>query len=141
MGLKKVAMIPARLASTRFPEKLLQPLGKQTVIATVYNAVKKTALFDEVLVVTDSERIYEELKKFGGSVLMSRGQHESGTDRIAEAAAAMDVDVIVNVQGDTPFIQREPLEKLVAQFHDETVQVASIMQHLEEDQQIQNPNV
>src|SRR5947208_15588795 len=122
MGLKKIAMIPARLASTRFPEKLLQPLGDQSVIATVYNAVKKTALIDEVLVVTDSEKIYEELKKFGGSVVMSRGQHESGTDRIAEAAAAMDVDVILNVQGDEPFIEREPLDKRLAQCADKAVQ-------------------
>ena len=107
MSLKKVAMIPARLASTRFPEKLLQLLGDKSVIATVYEAVKKTALFDDVIVVTDSEAIHEDLKKFGATVVMSRGQHESGTDRIAEAAADMDVDVIVNVQGDTPFIQRD----------------------------------
>jgi 3-deoxy-manno-octulosonate cytidylyltransferase (CMP-KDO synthetase) len=141
MGLKKVAMIPARLASTRFPEKLLQPLGDKSVIATVYEAVKNTALFDDVIVVTDSEAIHEDLKKFGATVVMSRGQHESGTDRIAEAAADMDVDVIVNVQGDTPFIQREPLEKLLRQFGDETVQVASIMTPLHDEQQIQNPNV
>lgn len=139
--MKKIAMIPARLASTRFPQKLLQPLGDQSVIATVYLAVKKTALFDEVIVVTDSDAIYGDLKKFGATVVMSRGHHESGTDRIAEAAADMDVDVIVNVQGDTPFIQREPLEKLLQQFGDETVQVASLMQPLHEAQQIQNPNV
>src|SRR6476469_6126037 len=141
MGLKKIAMIPARLASTRFPQKLLQQLGDQSVIATVYLAVKKTTLFDDVIVVTDSEAIYEDLKKLGGNVVMSKGTHESGTDRIAEAAANMDVDVIINVQGDTPFIQQEPLEKLLQQFEDETVQVASLMQHLDDIQQIQNPNV
>lgn len=141
MGLKKIALIPARLASTRFPEKLVQLLGNQSVIATVYEAVKNTRVFDEVIVVTDSEKIHEDLKKFGATVVRSTGQHDSGTDRIAEAAADMDVDVIVNVQGDTPFIQREPLQKLVEQFEDETVQVASIMQRLNDDQQIQNPNV
>lgn len=141
MALKKVAMIPARLASTRFPEKLLQNLGGKSVIATVYEAVKKTDLFDDVVVVTDSDSIHGDLKKFGATVVISKGQHESGTDRIAEAAAAMDVDVIVNVQGDTPFIQREPLEKLLLQFGDETVQVASLMQPLHDAQQIQNPNV
>jgi len=141
MASKKVAMIPARLASTRFPQKLLQFLGDKTVIAMVYAAVKKTALFDDVIVVTDSEAIYAAIEKEGGTVVMSRGTHESGTDRIAEAAAGMDVDVIVNVQGDTPFIQRAALEGLVQQFEDETVQVASIMQHLQDDQQIQNPNV
>ncbi len=141
MALKKVAMIPARLASTRFPQKLLQPLGERSVIATVYAAVKKTALFDDVIVVTDSDAIYGDLKKFGATVVMSIGQHESGSDRIAEAAAGMDVDVIVNVQGDTPFIEREPLQKLLEQFDDETVHVASIMQRLSDDQQIENPNV
>lgn len=141
MALKKVAMIPARLASTRFPQKLLQQLGDKTVIATVYLAVKKTDLFDDVIVVTDSEAIYEDIKNLGGHVVMSIGAHESGTDRIAEAAAAMDVDVIVNVQGDTPFIQREPLQKLLHQFEEKTVQVASIMQPLTDAEQIENPNV
>lgn len=141
MALKKVAMIPARLASTRFPQKLLQQLGTKTVIATVYEAVQQTGLFDDVLVVTDSEAIYDEIKKVSGNAVMSKGTHESGTDRIAEAAAAMDVDVIVNVQGDTPFIQREPLRQLLAQFEDATVQVASIMTPLQDGQHIQNPNV
>jgi 3-deoxy-manno-octulosonate cytidylyltransferase (CMP-KDO synthetase) len=141
MALKKVAMIPARLASTRFPQKLLQTLGDKTVIAAVYTTVQKTRLFDDVVVVTDSDAIYGEIKKLGGNAVMSKGVHESGTDRIAEAAAGMDVDVIVNVQGDTPFIQREPLEKLLQQFDDEMVQVASIMQPLSDMQQIENPNV
>ena len=141
MPLKKVAMIPARLASTRFPQKLLQLLGDKTIIATVYLAVQQTGLFDDVIVVTDSEVIYEEIKKLQGHAVMSTGRHESGTDRIAEAAASMEVDVIVNVQGDTPFIRREPLQKLLEQFEDETVQVASIMTPLHDEQQIQNPNV
>jgi 3-deoxy-manno-octulosonate cytidylyltransferase (CMP-KDO synthetase) len=141
MALKKIAMIPARLASTRFPQKLLQPLGAKTVIATVYTAVQQTGLFDDVMVVTDSDAIYDEIKKSGGHAVMSQGEHESGTDRIAEAAVAMAVDVIVNVQGDTPFIQREPLQELLEQFDDESVQVASIMTPLHDEQQIQNPNV
>src|SRR5215217_5181158 len=127
MPLKKVAMIAARLASTRFPQKLLQLLGGKTVIASVYLAVQQTGLFNDVIVVTDSETIYEEIKKLQGHAVMSTGTHESGTDRIAEAAAAMDVDVIVNVQGDTPFIRREPLLELLEQFNDASVQVASIM--------------
>jgi 3-deoxy-manno-octulosonate cytidylyltransferase (CMP-KDO synthetase) len=139
--LKKVALIPARLASTRFPQKLLQQLGDKSVIAAVYMAVQRMHLFDDVLVATDSEAIYTEIKKYNGHAVMSSGVHESGTDRIAEAAAAMDADVIVNVQGDTPFIQREPLEKLLQQFDDATVQVASIMQVLTDAQQIENPNV
>src|SRR5215218_1966235 len=141
MALKKVAMVPARLASTRFPQKLLQPLGAKTVIATVYEAVQQTELFDDVIVVTDSDAIYEEIKKLNGHAVMSKGVHESGTDRIAEAAATMDVDVIVNVQGDTPFIRREPLQKLLEQFEANEVQVASIMTPLRDEQQIENPNV
>ncbi len=134
-------MIPARLASTRFPEKLVQPLGDKTVIATVFAVVRDMQLFDDVVVVTDSDAIYGEIKKLNGHAIMSQKAHESGTDRIAEAAAALDVDMIVNVQGDTPFIQREPLYKLMQEFEDETVQVASIMQPLTDAQQIQNPNV
>jgi 3-deoxy-manno-octulosonate cytidylyltransferase (CMP-KDO synthetase) len=140
-AIKKVALIPARLAATRFPQKLLQPLGDKTVIATVYLAVKNTALFDDVLVVTDSDAIAADIKEWGGRVVMSTGTHESGTDRIAEAAATMDVDVIVNVQGDTPFIEREPLAALLEQFNDAGVQVASIMQRLTDAEQIRNPNV
>jgi 3-deoxy-D-manno-octulosonate cytidylyltransferase len=137
--MKKIAMIPARLAATRFPNKLMQHLGGKTVIATVYTATKNTRLFDEVMVVTDSDAIYKEIEAIGGQAVMSKKEHESGTDRIAEAVAHMEVDVIVNVQGDTPFIKREPLEKLVQLFDNETVQVASIMQVLGEDE-VTNPN-
>jgi 3-deoxy-manno-octulosonate cytidylyltransferase (CMP-KDO synthetase) len=140
MALKTIAMIPARYASTRFPAKLLQKLGNQTVITMVYQNTKKTGLFDEVTVVTDSELIYNEIKNIGGHVVMSKGNHESGSDRIAEAVADMEVDVIVNVQGDTPFIEREPLEKLLQPFTDPTVEVASIMQRITDEALIQNPN-
>jgi 3-deoxy-D-manno-octulosonate cytidylyltransferase len=137
--MKKIAMIPARLAATRFPNKLMQKLGDKTVIATVYAAAKDTGLFDEVMVVTDSDVIYNEIEKAGGKAVMSKGQHESGTDRIAEIVAEMDVDIVVNVQGDTPFIKKEPLEKLLQQFGEEEVQVASIMQVLNEEE-VANPN-
>ena len=133
-------MIPARYAATRFPAKLMQPLGNKTVIAQTYHATVRTGLFDEVIVVTDSEIIKEEIAREGGKVVMSVGSHESGTDRIAEAAAHLDADVIVNVQGDTPFVAREPLEKLLQQFEDATVQVASLMQELKEEAFIADPN-
>src|SRR5687768_16835377 len=126
--MKKVALIPARYASTRFPAKLLQMLGDKTVIATVYTAVKNTGLFDDVIVVTDHDAIGEDIQKHGGHVVKSRGEHESGSDRIAEAVEQMDIDVIVNVQGDTPFIKKEPLQQLLQQFNDKQVQVASLMQ-------------
>ncbi len=137
---KKIAMIPARYAATRFPAKLMQKLGDKTLIATVYTNTLNTGLFDAVTVVTDNDLIYEEIKSIGGDVVMSRGEHESGTDRIAEAAAGMEVDIIVNVQGDTPFVKREPLEKLLQQFEEPSVQVASLMQVITDEQLIQNPN-
>ncbi len=133
-------MIPARYAATRFPAKLMQVLGSKTVIRHTYDNTVATGLFDEVVVVTDSDIIYKEITENGGRAKMSVKQHESGSDRIAEAVADMDIDIVVNVQGDEPFVQKEPLEKLLAVFADDTVQVASLMQELKEEQFIQDPN-
>lgn len=133
-------MIPARYAATRFPGKLMQQLGDKTVIRHTCDATMATGLFDEVVVVTDSDIIYTEITAAGGSAVMSIYEHESGSDRIAEAAAGMDVDIIVNVQGDTPFVKKEPLQKLLAQFEDPAVQVASLMQVLTDRNDILDPN-
>lgn len=133
-------MIPARYGATRFPAKLMQLLGSKTVIRHTYDATMATGLFDEVVVVTDSEIIFNEITTHGGKAVMSKKEHESGSDRIAEAAADMDVDIIVNVQGDTPFVKRAPLEKLLNQFNDPTVQVASMMQVLTKQEEIDDPN-
>jgi 3-deoxy-manno-octulosonate cytidylyltransferase (CMP-KDO synthetase) len=138
--MKKIAMIPARYAATRFPAKLMQLLGDKTVIRHTYDATMATGLFDEVVVVTDSDIIYAEITNAGGKAVMSINEHESGSDRIAEAAAEMEVDIIVNVQGDTPFVKREPLEKLLSQFADDAVQVASMMQVLTDPNDIADPN-
>lgn len=133
-------MIPARYAATRFPAKLMQILGDKPVIRHTYDATVATGLFDEVIVVTDSEIIYTEIVNAGGNAVMSKQEHESGSDRIAEAAKEMDVDVIVNVQGDEPFVKKEPLEKLLQQFEDASVQVASLMQQLTSQKEIEDPN-
>lgn len=133
-------MIPARYEASRFPGKLMQKLGDQTVIATVFEATRETGLFDDVVVVTDSDIIFEEIQSLGGKPLRSKKPHESGTDRIAEAVAEMDVDIILNVQGDTPFIKKEPLEKLLNLFNDESVQVGSLMQAITDEQTIIDPN-
>lgn len=138
--MKKIAMIPARYAATRFPAKLMQMLGNKTVILHTYNNTVATNLFDEVMVVTDSEIIFNEIINNGGKAVMSIKEHESGSDRIAEAIADMDVDIVVNVQGDEPFVQKEPLEKLLAVFTDESVQVASLMQILHVKEFIDDPN-
>lgn len=135
-----VAMIPARYAATRFPGKLMQVLGDKTVIRHTYDATVATGLFDEVVVVTDSDIIYTEITAAGGKAVMSQYEHESGSDRIAEVAADMDVDIIVNVQGDTPFVKKEPLQKLLQQFDDPSVQVASMMQVLTKQEEIDDPN-
>ena len=133
-------MIPARYAATRFPAKLMQVLGDKTVIRHTYDNTVATNLFDEVVVVTDSDIIYNEIINNGGKAKMSIRQHESGSDRIAEAVADMDIDIVVNVQGDEPFVQKEPLQKLLQVFDDATVQVASLMQVLKEEQFISDPN-
>ncbi len=133
-------MIPARYAATRFPGKLMQLLGDKTVIRHTYDATVATGLFDEVVVITDSDIIFTEITAAGGKVVMSQYEHESGSDRIAEAAADMDVDIIVNVQGDTPFVKKEPLQKLLQQFDDGTVQVASLMQVITDHNDIMDPN-
>ena len=106
------AFIPARYAATRFPAKLMQTLGDKTVIRHTYDNTLATGLFDAVYVVTDSEIIFNEITAHGGNAIMSKRSHESGSDRIAEAVQDLDIDIVVNVQGDEPFVKREPLEKL-----------------------------
>jgi 3-deoxy-manno-octulosonate cytidylyltransferase (CMP-KDO synthetase) len=138
--MKKIAMIPARYAATRFPGKLMQLLGDKTVIRLTYDNTVATGLFDEVLVVTDSEIIFNEIVSHGGKAKMSVKEHESGTDRIAEAAVDLNVDIIVNVQGDEPFVKKEPLEKLLLQFDDPSVQVASLMQVITDRNDMMDPN-
>ncbi len=134
-----VAAIPARYAATRFPGKLMQMLGNKTIIRHVYDNTVSTGLFNDVFVVTDSDIIYKEIKDSGGKVIMSKKVHESGSDRIAEAIAEMNIDVIVNVQGDEPFIKKEPLEKLVRLFNDDSIQVASLMRKISKEE-AGNPN-
>ena len=133
-------MIPARYAATRFPAKLMKVLGNKTVIRHTYDNTITTGLFDEVIVVTDSDIIYNEITSNGGKAKMSIKQHESGSDGIAEAVADMEVDIVVNVQGDEPFVQKEPLEQLLKVFNDDKVQVASLMQVLKEEKFINDPN-
>lgn len=133
-------MIPARYDASRFKGKLMAELKGKPVISHTYDATIATNLFNDVVVVTDSDIIYNEIISHGGKAIMSIQEHESGSDRIAEAAANMDVDIIVNVQGDTPFIKKEPLEKLLKQFDDDSVQVASLMQVLDDANLIADPN-
>ena len=138
-----IAVIPARYAATRFPAKLIQQLGGKSVIRHTYDNTVAIGLFSEVIVATDSEIIFNEITNNGGKAVMSQKPHESGSDRIAEAVADMDVDIVVNVQGDEPFVQKEPLVNLLKVFEGEEgkiVQVASLMQVMTEERFIQDPN-
>lgn len=141
--MKIIAVIPARYASTRFPAKLMQDLGGKTVIRRTYEAAINTQLFDDVFVVTDSDLIYNEIVSNGGKAIMSIKEHESGSDRIAEAVENMDVDIVVNVQGDEPFIDTEALAKLIEVYKNDTekkVDLASLMSEIKDEQEINNPN-
>jgi 3-deoxy-D-manno-octulosonate cytidylyltransferase len=118
----------------------MQALGDKTVIRHTYDNTVATGLFAEVYVVTDSEIIFNEITSHGGKALMSKKEHESGSDRIAEAIEHLDIDIVVNVQGDEPFVKKEPLEKLIAVFKDDKVEAASLMQALTSSDLIADPN-
>lgn len=140
--MKIIAVIPARYEASRFPGKLMQILGEKTVIATTYQNVVETALFDEVFVATDSEIIFDEIIKNGGNAVMT-GQHETGSDRIAEAVQNIDCDIVVNVQGDEPFLKTEPLKQLISVFNkdsEDKISLASLKIKLKNTDEIENPN-
>ncbi len=136
-------MIPARYSATRFPGKLMQDLGGKTVITRTYEATVATNLFDDVFVVTDSDIIYNEIVNNGGKAIMSIREHDCGSDRIAEAVESLDIDIVINVQGDEPFTDRESLKKLIEVFKDDNkkkIDLASLMVHITDDDEIKNPN-
>lgn len=136
-------MIPARYAASRFPAKLMQDLSGKPVILRTYEAAVKTGLFDAVYVVTDSTVIFDTITKAGGKALMSQKEHECGSDRIAEAVADMEVDIIVNVQGDEPFTDRESLAGVLEVFRsdaDQEIDLASLMVKITDKEEIENPN-
>ncbi len=137
--MKIIAVIPARYASTRFPAKLMQDLGGKTVITRTYEAALSTKLFDDVFVVTDSDIIFDEIVSNGGKAIKSIKEHESGSDRIAEAVQYLDVDIVVNVQGDEPFIDIDPLQKVIEVFKKDSakqVDLASVMREITNEDDI-----
>lgn len=140
--MKVIAVIPARYNSTRFPGKMMEVLKNRTIITTTYQNVVETGLFDEVFVATDSELIFDEIAKNGGKAVMT-GEHETGSDRIAEAVQNIDCDIVINVQGDEPFLKKEPLKQLIDVFSNDDkkeVSLASLKIQLKESEEIQNPN-
>lgn len=136
-------MIPARYGASRFPAKLMQDLGGKTVILRTYEATVATNLFDDVFVVTDSDIIYKEIVNHGGKAIMSVKEHDCGSDRIAEAVEDMDIDIVINVQGDEPFTDKASLKKLIEVFKDDNkknIDLASLMVHITDEEEINNPN-
>lgn len=136
-------MIPARYGASRFPGKLMQDLGGKPVIVRTYEAAQQTGLFDEVYVVTDSEIIFNEIEAHGGKAIMSKKEHDCGSDRIAEAVENMDVDIVVNVQGDEPFTSKEGLEQVLNVFRGadaDKIDLASLMTEIHDWKEISDPN-
>jgi 3-deoxy-alpha-D-manno-octulosonate 8-oxidase len=136
-------MIPARYGASRFPGKLMQDLGGSPVIVRTYEAAKETKLFDEVFVVTDSEIIFNEIEQHGGKAIMSKREHDCGSDRIAEAVEHMNVDIVVNVQGDEPFTSKQGLEQVLSVFDGpdaEKIDLASLMTEIHDWKEISDPN-
>ena len=141
--MKIIAMIPARYAASRFPGKLMQDLAGEPVIIRTYQAAEQTNLFNAVYVVTDSDIIFNAVNEAGGKALMSLEEHECGSDRIAEAVSSMDIDIVVNVQGDEPFTDRESLASLLEVFKSDTrkeIDLASLMTRISDLEDIANPN-
>ncbi len=141
--MKIIAVIPARYEASRFPAKLMQDLCGKPVILRTYEAVVATHLFDTVYVATDSKKIYEVIEKVGGHVVMSQKEHDCGSDRIAEAVAHLDVDIVVNVQGDEPFTDKESLAKVLQVFENDTKQeidLASLMVRIKDSSEINDSN-
>ncbi len=141
--MKTIAMIPARYEASRFPGKLMMPLGDAPVIVQTYRATVATGLFEDVYVVTDSDVIFNTICEVGGKAIMSKTDHQSGSDRIAEAIFDMNVDLVVNVQGDEPFTEKKSLAKLIASFDADTnreIDLASLMVRITDSEEIHNPN-
>ena len=141
--MKVIAMIPARYEASRFPGKLMKNLAGKSVILRTYEATKNSNLFEEVYVVTDSDKIYNEIVNNGGKAIKSSKIHETGSDRIAEAVEAIDTDIVVNVQGDEPFTKKESLKKLLNVFKNSSqrnIDIASLMIKIEDIDEINNPN-
>ncbi len=138
--LRTVAVIPARYDSTRLPGKALASIGGRPMIEHVYARARRARGVDRTLVATDDDRIADAVRRFGGEVVMT-GAHATGTDRVAEVAAALDADVIVNVQGDLPLLEPQALAACIAPFADASVAMASMMTPLRDEREWRSPHV
>ncbi len=140
-NMSAIVIIPSRYDSTRFPGKPLYPLKGMPVIQHVYENSKRSLLADDVIVATDSETIFEKVCAFGGKAVMTDEKHPSGMDRIAEVAASLDYDIIVNVQGDEPLIRPEMIDDVIALLEDRSASVGTLAKKIEDPDEIVDPNV
>jgi 3-deoxy-manno-octulosonate cytidylyltransferase (CMP-KDO synthetase) len=143
MNLKVLAVIPSRYDSSRFPGKPLVDINGKSMIQRVYEQAKSCKDLCEVIVATDDERIYKHVASFGGKVAMTSKGHQSGTDRCGEVLKNYkeEVDVVVNIQGDEPFIQPEQITQLAAVFTDHAIDISTLAKKIDNDKQIHDPNV
>lgn len=139
--MRTVAIIPARYASTRFPGKSLALISGKPMIQWVYERTISCPIISQAIVATDDERIVQAVQAFGGNVMLTQPDHPSGTDRVAEVAAQIDADLIINVQGDEPFVQAAQLQQLASLFTDPAVDIATLAHPISDEQSIFSPNV
>lgn len=137
--MKVIGIIPSRYASSRFPGKPLVDIGGKTMIQRVYEQAKKANGLADVIVATDDERIYNAVSGFGGKVMMTAATHLNGTERCAEVALTVDADVIINIQGDEPFVHPEQIELLAGCFKNKQTQIATLIKQQVLNEELQNP--
>jgi len=136
--MKIIAVIPARYGSQRFPGKSLALLNRKYIIQHVYENARDSNLFDDIIIATDNKKIFQAVKTFNGKAVMTSSHHNSGTDRVAEVCVQINFDIVVNIQGDEPFLNSQPLIELIQTFNDPQVEIASLMHEFDHD--IDNPN-
>lgn len=128
-----VGIIPSRYASTRFPAKPLVDIAGKSMIQRVFEQASKAELLSDVIVATDDERIFDHVKSFGGKVVMTSTEHQTGTDRCAEVLSTLEnVDAVINIQGDEPFIEPEQIDQLAALFNNEETQIATLIKRIDD---------
>lgn len=140
--MKTLGIIPSRYASTRFPGKPLIDIAGKSMIQRVYEQAKKATSLSEVVVATDNDRIFDHVKYFGGNVVMTASSHESGTDRCAEVLNKIEdnFDIVINIQGDEPFINPEQINQLCTCFEDTKTEIATLIKKIDTEEELFNPN-
>ena len=140
--MRSIGIIPARFNSTRFPGKPLADIFGKPMIQRVYEQAKKASSLHEVVVATDDQKIFDAVENFGGKVVMTSAKHQSGTDRCLEALEKLEesYDIVVNIQGDEPYISPEQIQLILSCFHQENTEIATLVKLIEDEKELWNPN-